>query len=93
MTNFLTKVAQMSGDFLGFFGKHHYLSKNCSSHFLGNFVKTLTAFLVYHLVTQLAGRPTSKTIVCILNDVEINISSKFWYKKSQSVISVETTIT
>ena len=83
----------MSGDFLGYFGKHNYLSSNCSCHFGGNFGKTLIAFLVYHLVTQLACRPTSNTIVCILNDVEINISSKFWYKKSQSVISVETATT
>ena len=44
MTIFVAKVAQISGDFLGYFGKHHYFSRNSSSHFVGKFGKTLAYF-------------------------------------------------
>ena len=33
---FHTKVAQIVGEFLGYFGKWHYLSKSCRGYFWGN---------------------------------------------------------
>ena len=39
-TNFLTKVAQTSGDFLGYLQRCHYLSRHNCGYFLGNFRRT-----------------------------------------------------
>ena len=35
--NFLTKVAQIFGNFWGYFEKHHFLIKNCFGYFLHSF--------------------------------------------------------
>ena len=41
---FITEVAQIFGDFLGYFEKHCFLSKRCCGYFLGYFWKILATF-------------------------------------------------
>ena len=50
-TKFLTKVAQIFGDFFGNFKEHPCWIKNCNGYFLGSFCKFLGYFSFLHLVT------------------------------------------
>ena len=43
-TDFLSKVAQMSGDFCSYFVKHHFSSWNCHGYFLGHSWKFWATF-------------------------------------------------
>ena len=52
VTKFLTKVAQIICNFLGYFEKPHYhVGKNCCGYFFGNFEKHKGYILLQHLVT------------------------------------------
>ena len=51
-TNFLTIIAKIFRDLLGYFERHHFLSKNYCGYFLGNFWKYLGYFVFRHLVTR-----------------------------------------
>ena len=44
VTNLLAKVAQIFGDLLCYFERHHLFSKNCRISFLGNYWKIWTTF-------------------------------------------------
>ena len=50
-TNFLTKVAKVFVNFLGYFKKHHFLSKNCCGWSMGTFWKCFSYFHIQRLVT------------------------------------------
>ena len=54
-TNFLTKVAQMFTNILGYYEKWHFKKKNYFNHFLGNFWLKLHQFPFQHLVTLIEG--------------------------------------
>ena len=53
--NLLTKLAKLSGDFLGCFEKHQYLIHKWIVYFLGQLWVKIGHFLVYHLVTLVAS--------------------------------------
>ena len=51
VTHFITKVAQIVGEFWGSYENHDFLNKTGEATFLGNFWKNLGYFLFQHLVT------------------------------------------
>ena len=53
VTNYLSKVAQMFGDFWGILKT--LLFNHCSGFFLGNFRKNWATFLIHYLVTLVLG--------------------------------------
>ena len=75
MTTFLTKVAQISRDFWGYFGKHHYFSKNCSSHF---WVTLGKLWLLFSLSSGHTDGTTIKKMSYVrASSVEQNVDSRF----------------
>ena len=58
-TNFLAKVSQIFGDFLGYFGKYRFWSNNCDGYFLGHFAKKTWLFLFQLLVTLVVSLKAS----------------------------------
>ena len=67
---FLTKVAQRFCDFLGYFEKHNFLSKNCCGYFWSTFSQIWATFISNRwLVPQL---PALKREHCLIRQFFIN---------------------
>ena len=66
VTNFLAKVAQLFGDFLGYFEKYHFLSKNCRGYFGSTFEKF--GLLFYSIIIIWSHWLTFGSILFFVNE-------------------------